>query len=130
MLRKAIAGIMVVCVLMIVAPAFAQEAMHGSHSTQGMSEGTASGKIDYFIAVVVAAAVAMMIASSAAAIAQSRAIFKAVEGIARQPSASGKITTTMVIGLALIESLAIYVLVIALILFFANPFTNIVVSQL
>ncbi|OGL47854.1 MAG: ATP synthase F0 subunit C [Candidatus Schekmanbacteria bacterium RBG_13_48_7] len=84
--------------------------------------------MDYFIAVVVAAAVAMMVASSVAAIAQSRAIFKAVEGIARQPSASGKITTTMVIGLALIESLAIYVLVIALILFFANPFTEFVVG--
>ena len=128
MLRKAIAGIMIVYFMMIVAPVFAQETMYGSQSTHGMSEGTASGKIDYFIAVVVSAAVAMMIASSAAAIAQSRAIFKAVEGIARQPSASGKITTTMVIGLALIESLAIYVLVIALILFFANPFTDTVVN--
>ena len=64
MLRKAIAGIMIVCFTLVVAPVFAQESMHGSHSTQSMSEGTATGKIDYFIAVVVSAAVAMMIAST------------------------------------------------------------------
>jgi len=39
-------------------------------------------------------------------------ISRAVEGIARNPEASGKIMTTMIIGLALIESLAIYTLVI------------------
>jgi F-type H+-transporting ATPase subunit c len=37
----------------------------------------------------------------------------ALEGIARNPSASGKIFTPMIIGLALIESLVIYALVIA-----------------
>ena len=45
----------------------------------------------------------------------------ACSGIARNPEASGKITVTMIIGLALIESLTIYGLVIALILLFANP---------
>ena len=117
MLYKALTGIMILSLLVVAVPAMAQPVHHGE------SEAVAGkGKVDYFIACVVAAAVAMMVASSVAAVAQSRAIFKAVEGIARQPSASGKITTTMVIGLALIESLAIYVLVIALILFFANPF--------
>jgi len=46
----------------------------------------------------------------------------ATEGIARNPGASGKITTTLIIGLAMIESLAIYALVVALILLFVNPF--------
>ena len=45
----------------------------------------------------------------------------ACSGIARNPEASGKITVTMIIGLALIESLTIYGLVISLILLFANP---------
>ncbi|MCK4728611.1 MAG: ATP synthase F0 subunit C, partial [Desulfobacterales bacterium] len=43
------------------------------------------------------------------------------EGIARNPEASGKVTVTMLIGLALIEALAIYTLVIALILIYAHP---------
>jgi F-type H+-transporting ATPase subunit c len=49
-------------------------------------------------------------------------IGRAVEGIARNPEASGKIMTTMIVGLALIESLAIYTLVVVLILLYAKPF--------
>ena len=45
-----------------------------------------------------------------------------LEGIARNPGASGSITTAMIIGLALIESLVIYVLVVCLILLIVNPF--------
>lgn len=45
----------------------------------------------------------------------------AVEGISRNPGASGKIMTTMIIGLAMIESLAIYALVVVLIMLFTNP---------
>jgi F-type H+-transporting ATPase subunit c len=58
------------------------------------------------------------------AIGQTRAIIKAMEGIARQPEAAGPIGNNLIIGLAFIESLAIYVLVIALILLFANPYTQ------
>ena len=57
----------------------------------------------------------MRIATMASAI---LAISKAVEGVARTPGASGKIMTVMLIGLAMIESLAIYVLVVALLIFF------------
>ncbi len=46
----------------------------------------------------------------------------AVEGISRNPGASGKIMTTMIIGLAMIESLAIYALVVVLIMLFVNPY--------
>lgn len=45
----------------------------------------------------------------------------AAEGVARNPGASGKITTTLIIGLAMIESLAIYALVVVLIVLFVNP---------
>lgn len=45
----------------------------------------------------------------------------AMNGISRNPEASGKIQVNMLIGLALIESLAIYALVIALILIYAHP---------
>ena len=64
---------------------------------------------------VVAAIAALGIAASAGAIGQSRAIVSACEGIARNPGAAGVIRTVMIIGLALIESLVIYALVVALI---------------
>ena len=46
------------------------------------------------------------------------------EGIARNPTAAGDIRGSLLLGLVLIESLAIYVLLIALILFFVNPFVK------
>jgi F-type H+-transporting ATPase subunit c len=54
--------------------------------------------------------------------AQGQAVASALDAIARQPDASDRISRTLFIGLAMIESLAIYALVIALILLFANPF--------
>jgi len=50
-----------------------------------------------------------------------RAIASALDALARQPEAEGSITRTLFIGLAMIESLAIYVLVIVLIVLFRNP---------
>ena len=55
---------------------------------------------------------------------QGRAIDSALDAIARQPDASDRISRTLLIGLAMIESLAIYCLVIALIILLANPFQS------
>jgi F-type H+-transporting ATPase subunit c len=52
------------------------------------------------------------------AISQSKAIVAALQGIARNPGAAGKIVTPLIIGLAMIESLVIYSLIISLILVF------------
>jgi F-type H+-transporting ATPase subunit c len=62
---------------------------------------------------VLAAAFVLGIAAAAGAIGQSRAIVAACEGIARNPGAAGAIRLAMIIGLALIESLVIYALIIA-----------------
>ncbi len=78
--------------------AFAQEAAAG---TGGVKWGAVS------------AAFVLGIAAAAGAIGQSRAIAAACEGIARNPGAAGAIRLSMIIGLALIESLVIYALVIA-----------------
>lgn len=59
-----------------------------------------------------AALFAIAIAAFGGSLGMGLSISRAVEGIARNPEASGKIMTTMIIGLALIESLAIYTLVI------------------
>ncbi len=63
----------------------------------------------------VSSAFVLGIAAAAGAIGQSRAIAAACEGIARNPAAAGAIRTAMIIGLALIESLVIYALIIAFI---------------
>lgn len=55
------------------------------------------------------------------AIAMGKAIASALEALARQPEAEKTITRTLFIGLAMIESLAIYCLVVALIVLFRNP---------
>ena len=55
------------------------------------------------------------------AIAMGRAITQALDALARQPEAEKAITRTLFIGLAMIESLAIYVLVVVLIILFRNP---------
>jgi len=55
------------------------------------------------------------------ALGMGRAISKALDALARQPDAEKSITRTLLIGLAMIESLAIYCLVIMLIILFRNP---------
>jgi F-type H+-transporting ATPase subunit c len=63
--------------------------------------------------IAMAAGLAIGVAAIGGALGQGRAAAAALEGIARNPQASGKLFTPMIIGLALIESLVIYALVIA-----------------
>ena len=67
------------------------------------------------------AAIAIALGTMLPAIAMGRAISSALDALARQPEAEKPITRTLFIGLAMIESLAIYCLVIALIILFRNP---------
>jgi F-type H+-transporting ATPase subunit c len=69
----------------------------------------------------ISAAIAIAIGTLAPALAMGRAITQALEALARQPEAEKSITRTLFIGLAMIESLAIYCLVIVLIILFRNP---------
>ncbi|AOS97958.1 ATP synthase subunit c, sodium ion specific [Microbulbifer aggregans] len=66
-------------------------------------------------------ALAIAIGVLGPAFAMGRAISSALDALARQPEAEKSIMRTLFIGLAMIESLAIYVLVIALIILFRNP---------
>lgn len=70
--------------------------------------------MDYNIGLVaLAIGLSMAIAAAIGALSQSRAIWRAVEAIARQPEAGGRIFTSMIIGLALIETLVIYTLLVS-----------------
>ena len=93
----------------------------GLASAQAATEGAATGSwLGPFT--VIAAGIGMALTAGLCGLGQGRAIAAALEGMARQPGAAARIQTAMIIGLALIESLAIYTLVIAIILLFANPF--------
>ncbi|HSN53258.1 MAG TPA: F0F1 ATP synthase subunit C [Candidatus Sulfomarinibacteraceae bacterium] len=76
------------------------------------------------LASLVIAGLTIALGSVAPAIAQGRAVCTALEAIARQPDESGTLTRTLFVGLAMIESFAIYCFVIAMILIFANPVWN------
>jgi F-type H+-transporting ATPase subunit c len=81
-------------------------------ATAAFAEGAAAAPAASGLTAAVAALFAIAIAAFGGSIGMGLSISRAVEGIARNPEASGKIMTTMIIGLALIESLAIYTLVI------------------
>jgi F-type H+-transporting ATPase subunit c len=60
---------------------------------------------------------------------QGRAVASALTALAQQPDATSTITRTLFVGLAMIESLAIYCFVVSMILLFANPFWNHAIAQ-
>ena len=62
------------------------------------------------------------------ALAEGRAVATALSSLAQQPDASATITRTLFVGLAMIESTAIYCFVVSMILIFANPFWNYVIT--
>jgi F-type H+-transporting ATPase subunit c len=64
------------------------------------------------------------IGSIGPALGEGRAVAQALSSIAQQPDAAGTITRTLFVGLAMIESTAIYCFVVTMILLFANPFWN------
>jgi len=75
----------------------------------------------FTIASTVFTALAIGIGVLGPALAMGRAISSALDALARQPEAEKSIMRTLFIGLAMIESLAIYVLVVVLIILFRNP---------
>ena len=79
-------------------------------------------KLTYYAYAALGCGLAIGLAALGTGIGQGIGLSKACEGVARNPGVSGKITTTLIIGLAMIESLAIYALVVVLIILFANPF--------
>ncbi len=113
MSKKMLCGLMApVLVLMVVSPAMAAEA--------GLElKMAALGMLKY---AAIAAGFGLGFAAGLCGIGQGMSIKAAMEGIARNPEASGKITVGMIIGLAMIEALTIYMLVVALIILFTDPF--------
>lgn len=71
---------------------------------------------------IITAGLTIAIGSVGPALGEARAVAQALSAIAQQPDEAGTITRTLFVGLAMIESTAIYCFVVAMILVFANPF--------
>jgi F-type H+-transporting ATPase subunit c len=109
MKKIVVLGLMVLALVAIATVAFAEE-------------NAAGDKTPILQYTVLAAGLAIGLGAIGSGIGMGTAIGGACEGTSRNPEAGGRIMTTMIIGLAMIESLTIYALVIALLLLFANPY--------
>ncbi len=83
-----------------------------------------AAKLGYYGMATIGCALGIGLAALGCGIGMGHGLRGATEGTARNPGVSGKIMTTLIIGLAMIESLAIYALVVVLITFYANPFVK------
>lgn len=78
---------------------------------------------------IAASTLCMGIGSIGPAMGEGKAIAQALSSIAQQPDEAGTLSRTLFIGLAMIESIAIYCFVISIILIFANPFWNHMIAK-
>lgn len=122
-MKRFILAIVLLIAVLPVGSAFAAEE---SANTKDPAESAAAAKANFYATVAMACVFGMAIAAFGAAIGQSLAAQKALDGVARQPEAAGKLQVQMILALVFIETLAIYTLVVALILLFANPFISMV----
>lgn len=99
-------------------------ALAAETQSAGVQAVKSAGAMSFLNSTVVSVVIGLSIAASFCGLAQGNAIKSALEGIARQPEATSKIQLAMLIGLGFIESLVLYVLLIGLILLFANPFSK------
>jgi F-type H+-transporting ATPase subunit c len=74
------------------------------------------------VASIIITGLTIAVGAIAPALAEGKAVATALSSLAQQPDASATITRTLFVGLAMIESLAIYCFVVSMILIFANPF--------
>lgn len=80
------------------------------------------------LATIISAGLTISIGSIGPALGQGRAVAQALASIAQQPDEANTISRTLFVGLAMIESTAIYCFVVAMILIFLNPFWNFVIG--
>ena len=76
------------------------------------------------IASILAAAMAVSFGAIGPALGEGRAVAAAMDAIARQPESANMLSRTLFVGLAMIETMAIYCLVVALLVLFAYPFVK------
>jgi len=86
------------------------------------SEGKTDAQLNYYAMAVIGCGLGIGLAALGTGIGMGTAVSRACEGVARNPGVNNKIMTMLIVGLAMIESLAIYALVVDIIVLFVNPF--------
>ena len=81
------------------------------------------------IASIIASGLCIGVGAIGPAIGEGRALAQALSSIAQQPDVTNTITRTLFVGMAMVESTAIYCFVVTMILIFANPFWNYFLSK-
>jgi F-type H+-transporting ATPase subunit c len=81
------------------------------------------------IASIITSGITTSIGCMMPALSEGKAVATALSSIAQQPDAAPTITRTLFVGLAMIESTAIYCFVVSMILIFANPFWNHIIAK-
>lgn len=118
-MKKSLIYVLLAMVLVIVTAGFV-------FAAQEVAPAAPAGTVDYTKAIIVScsllvAGLAMAFGTIGTALGMGNGLNGATNAVGRNPEAQGKILLTMMVGLAMIESLAIYALVIALIVLYANP---------
>lgn len=95
------------------------------------AEAAAAGSVDYTKAIVlgcsvIAAGLAMGLGAIGAGMGMGQATSGGSVAVGRNPEAQGKVMLTMMVGLAMTESIAIYALVISLVILYANPILKLI----
>jgi F-type H+-transporting ATPase subunit c len=118
-MKKSLIYVLMAMVMVIVSASFVFAAPQAAAAAP-------TGTVDYTKAIIVGlslcvAGFAMAFGTIGTALGMGNGLNGATNAVGRNPEAQGKILLTMMVGLAMIESLAIYALVIALIVLYANP---------
>jgi F-type H+-transporting ATPase subunit c len=118
-MKKSLIYVLLAMVLVIVSAGFV-------FAAKEVAQAAPAGAVDYTKAIIVAcslfvAGLAIAFGTIGTALGMGNGLNGATNAVGRNPEAQGKILLTMMVGLAMIESLAIYALVIALIVLYANP---------
>jgi len=124
-MKKSLIYVLLSMVLVIISAAFAFASPEAAKSV------APSGTIDYSKAIVIAcsllgAGIAIGIGAVGAGLGLGQATSGASNAVGRNPDAQGKIMLTMMVGMAMTESVAIYALVISLVMLFANPLIKLI----
>jgi F-type H+-transporting ATPase subunit c len=110
---------------------FASIAAAAETAAPGSTAVAAGAGVDYtktivIVASIVVAGLTMSVGTLTTALGMGNGLVSAANAVGRNPEAQGKVLIVMMVGLAMIESLAIYALVIALVLIYANPLVKLI----
>jgi F-type H+-transporting ATPase subunit c len=122
---KKFAKVMLALIVVLSLASFVMAGTEAAATENGAAGKATTASTQFFAFSALAAALGVGLGALGCGIGQGMATAKACEGVARQPEATSKIQSVLILGLAIIESLTIYALVIGLILLYANPFKTI-----